>query len=337
MTDIIERIRNLEIKEEIKNLIELIETFYENYKETNSQKLRLIDTFILFSLAIFGVQFIYVFFNGLDPMNSFLSGIMACIGTAIFVLIYLIPCYTFIYSNIKKTNQLILAQNYIFEKLIITSSSIADLNCFISGCKFKNLLDTSKLADYNIIHDIIQGLNAFPKISEFYNEKFLLNACKAAFTNETSEDYINCQMDPIILTAVNTENLLKLVDDLIRDIRKEQEIKGGNAMSRKTLFQSDYYYKIDTIFFKYFLTVEKNFIDCINVDLNNYIQSFYVTSLLLISSFGLIIILFYLLSRIILIKNLIHHLSISRMIMKIIPTSIIINTPELESWIESKY
>ena len=83
MTDIIERIRNLEIKEEIKNLIELIEIFYENYKETNSQKLRLIDTFILFSLAIFGVQFIYVFFNGLDPMNSFLSGIMACIGTAI--------------------------------------------------------------------------------------------------------------------------------------------------------------------------------------------------------------------------------------------------------------
>ena len=83
MTDIIERIRNLEIKEEIKNLIELIETFYENYKETNSQKLRLIDTFILFSLAIFGVQFIYVFFNGLDPMNSFLSGIMACMGTAI--------------------------------------------------------------------------------------------------------------------------------------------------------------------------------------------------------------------------------------------------------------
>ena len=83
MSDIIERIRNLEIKEEIKNLIELLETFYENYKETNSQKLRLIDTFILFSFLIFCVQFVYVFFNGLDPMNSFLSGIMACIGSAI--------------------------------------------------------------------------------------------------------------------------------------------------------------------------------------------------------------------------------------------------------------
>ena len=83
MSEIIDKLRNLEIKEEFNNFIYLAKKFYENYKETNSQKLRLIDTFILFSLAIFGVQFIYVFFNGLDPMNSFLSGIMACIGTAI--------------------------------------------------------------------------------------------------------------------------------------------------------------------------------------------------------------------------------------------------------------
>ena len=83
MTEIIDKLRNIEIKEEIKNLIELIETFYENYKETNSQKLRLIDTFIVFSFLIFCLQVVYVFLNGLDPMNSFLSGVMACMGTGI--------------------------------------------------------------------------------------------------------------------------------------------------------------------------------------------------------------------------------------------------------------
>ena len=83
MSDIVDKLRNLEIKEEIKNLIELLETFYENYKQTNSQKLRLIDTFIVFSFLIFCVQMVYVFLNGLDPMNSFLSGIMACVGTGI--------------------------------------------------------------------------------------------------------------------------------------------------------------------------------------------------------------------------------------------------------------
>ena len=83
MSDLLDKLRNLEIKEEIKNLIELLETFYENYKQTNSQKLRLIDTFIVFSFLIFCVQMVYVVLNGLDPMNSFLSGIMACVGTAI--------------------------------------------------------------------------------------------------------------------------------------------------------------------------------------------------------------------------------------------------------------
>ena len=83
MTELIDKLRNIEIKEEIKNLIELIETFYENYKEANSQKLRLIDTFIVFSFLIFCLQVVYVFLNGLDPMNSFLSGVMACMGTGI--------------------------------------------------------------------------------------------------------------------------------------------------------------------------------------------------------------------------------------------------------------
>ena len=83
MTDIIDRLKSMDIKEEIKNLMELIETFYENYKEANSQKLRLIGTFVVFSFLVFCVQIVYVFFNGLDPMNSFLSGVMACVGTII--------------------------------------------------------------------------------------------------------------------------------------------------------------------------------------------------------------------------------------------------------------
>ena len=258
--------------------------------------------------------------------------------TTIFVLLYLIPCYYYILSKIRKTNELILAQNYIFEKLIITSSSIIDLKCLLSGCGVESNLDTSKLADYTIIHDIIKGLNAFPKISEFYNDKFLLSACKAAFSNESSEDFLNCSFDPLIYAAINTENLLKLVDDLIFNLRKEdQMLNGTENYNRKSLFGTSYYEQIDRIFFRYFLTVEQNFADCVEIDLDNFCNSFYLTSILLLFSFGVIIVIFYILSRIILIRNLIHNLSISRMIMKIIPTSIIISTQELETWIESKY
>ena len=83
MSELIDKIKSLDIKQEISNLIELIEEFYENYKEANSQKLRLIDTFVVFIFLVFCVQMVYVFLNGLDPMNSFLSGVMACLGTMI--------------------------------------------------------------------------------------------------------------------------------------------------------------------------------------------------------------------------------------------------------------
>ena len=83
MSDLVDRIKSIDVKQEYENFIELMQQFYENYKETNSQKLRLIDTFVVFSFLVFCVQIVYVFFNGLDPMNSFLSGIMACVGTII--------------------------------------------------------------------------------------------------------------------------------------------------------------------------------------------------------------------------------------------------------------
>ena len=81
MSDLIDKLKNLDVKEEYNNLVEVLKTFYENYTEANSQKLRLIDTFVVFSFLIFCVQIVYLFFNGLDPMNSFLSGVVACVGT----------------------------------------------------------------------------------------------------------------------------------------------------------------------------------------------------------------------------------------------------------------
>ena len=58
MSDLIDKIKSLDVKQEFNNLMELIEEFYENYKETNSQKLRLIDNFVVFSFLVFCVQLV---------------------------------------------------------------------------------------------------------------------------------------------------------------------------------------------------------------------------------------------------------------------------------------
>lgn len=75
-----EKIKNFNAKEEIEKLKNVGETFYSNYKESNSEKIRLIDCFIVFNAILVVLQIIYLFFNGLDPVNSFLSGVFSCLG-----------------------------------------------------------------------------------------------------------------------------------------------------------------------------------------------------------------------------------------------------------------
>ena len=77
----IDYVKNLDVKEEYGKMKELTISFFKNYKESNPQKIRLIDTFIIFNYLLLLIQIGYMFTNGLDPMNSFLSGIICCVGT----------------------------------------------------------------------------------------------------------------------------------------------------------------------------------------------------------------------------------------------------------------
>jgi oligosaccharyltransferase complex subunit epsilon len=77
----INEIKNIDIKEQYQTFLEIVNTFLKSYNETTSWKIRLIDSFIVFAGLIFILQFAYVMFAGLFPMNSVLSGLICCIGT----------------------------------------------------------------------------------------------------------------------------------------------------------------------------------------------------------------------------------------------------------------
>ena len=91
------------------------------------------------------------------------------------------------------------------------------------------------------------------------------------------------------------------------------------------------------MFYKYIFNVSAHFQAVAKQDLYDYLQfktvELYVIGILM----GIFTIFFCLFFGICFIKKLIHHLSVSRIILKIIPTSVIINTQELETWIENKY
>ena len=261
---------------------------------------------------------------------SFLFSILVLIIT----ISSLIPIYLVTDKMIKNTNQLLLVQNFIFGKLITTSTSTIEIKCFMSSCNTSKTLDYSGLINMDQIQEIIKGVSIFPKVDDFYNYKFLLNACAAAIKDQESEEYLNCMNDTLIISANNSDNLLKLIDDLVDSIKKEDEM---NKDDRKNLFNTTYFRQIEYMFYKYIFNVGDNFAEVVTEDLNEYLYDGYIAVVLIAVLVGVLSCVYCLIFGVILIKRLIHHLSVSRCIMKIIPTSIIISTQELEAWIENKY
>lgn len=53
---------------------------YNNYLKTLTPRLKLIDTFLAFLVALGLLQFVYVLLVGNFPFNAFLGGFISCIG-----------------------------------------------------------------------------------------------------------------------------------------------------------------------------------------------------------------------------------------------------------------
>ena len=254
------------------------------------------------------------------------------------IFIIIIISVALILSNtltmVSSTNQMLLVQVYIFGKLVHTTISTIEVKCYMSYCQNETNINFTLLDDPDLITEVIKGVNYFPKINDYYNNKFLLNACGSIYDNEKSPLYEKCMKDNLVISANNTDNLLKLIDDWIDNIHKEEDI---NNDDRRDLFNTNYFYEIEYMFYKYIFNVSAYFQSAAREDLKDYLHiktvELYVIGILM----GIFTIFFCFFFGICFIKELIHHLSVSRIILKIIPTSVIINTQELETWIENKY
>ena len=131
-----------------------------------------------------------------------------------------------------------------------------------------------------------------------------------------------------------------MVESIVDNIYKEDKMRTENKTEGYTkyqLFSTSYFNQMELIFYKYIIPVGDIFAKLVNEDLDHYLTERKILVLILLCALEAIMIVNSLIFGIIFINQLIHYLSASRCIMKIIPTSVIISTPDLENWIENKY
>ena len=248
---------------------------------------------------------------------------------------------------IQDINQILFIEKFIYGKIISTSAIIIEVKCFISGCKNETILDYSELKSFAEIRNMIKGLKDFKEIDDYYNNKYLLDACDASLDRTVDEQkYKLCLNESIITSANNTDNLMKLIDNIIDNIYKKDEMdlyKHGLlsndsrvAAYRLKLFNESNFRNVEMIFYKYIFPISDFFGEAIKDNVDSYLIYKKKIIILLVFGLALIIIIYGIIFMSFYIPRLIHFLSVSRSVMKIIPTSIIMITPELENWIENK-
>ena len=259
----------------------------------------------------------------------------------------LIPIYIITNSMVVSSNQLINVENYMFGKLLKAAASTLKIKCNISECEIKNELNYSGIIDKSQIQKIVQGISLFKNLNKFYNQEFLLNACKSVYKIDSTE-YLNCMNDELVQSANNTDSLLKLIDETVDNLYKEREmnennekyiLNNGNIVNFSSiyLFESEKFFDLETVLYKYIAPVSDNFAKICISSLSLYLKNKKNIVVLLIVIFCIMVILLCLYMAFCFVNKLIHLLSVSRCILKIIPTTVINNTQELENWIENKY
>ena len=272
------------------------------------------------------------------PLNVLNSSFVHVIVIFVMICGFLIPTYIYSDKMISNTNQLMLVENYIFGKLITASTKTVEIKCFMSECQNQTALKYN-LVDMGLIQEVIKGINLFDNVRDFYNKKFLLDACAASMeVDKTDENYIECNNDTLIISANNTDNLIKLIDNLVENIYKEYDLdKNSSDYFKQKLFNSSYFQRMEEIFYKYIINVGDNFAKLVVKDFNDFLKNKKTLITILVVCLGVIMFIYCVYLGIFFVRKLVHYLSVSRCVMKIIPTSVIINTQELETWIENKY
>jgi hypothetical protein len=260
----------------------------------------------------------------------------------------LIPIYSISYSMINDSNKILSVQNYIFGKSLTASASTVFIKCLISGCKTNTHLSYKiDFVDRTQIENIIRDITHFTELNEFYNNKFLLNACLVLHNDTETTKYKACMADKVIQSANNTDSLLKLLQETVSTIAKDKDMKIGKAylfgdnqtvaFTNPLLFESNYFKDLEYVFYNFITPISDNFAVVVSESLNNFLLERRQIIVILICVFGMIILIFSAYIAFVFTGKLIHLLSVSRCIFRIIPTNVINNTNELETWLENKF
>ena len=244
-----------------------------------------------------------------------------------------------LYLNIdillERNSSIIYGETYMNQILLELSTRFLTLKCIILKCKYNSTIELN-LIEYSYKNIFIKSLKNFPYLHNFYYNKYLSDIC-ATIYEINSEKYINCKNNDILLAMNNSVALFDVFNFSMNEIYElymknldDNELYDGLEIFNLTVYNSltkNYYNHLMPIAISQKDAFEKGYED----EKNKRIKHFIILGVI-----WLILIIYFLFYSQTKFLNKMKKIIITSMyFIKVIPTNYILNTPDLENWLEN--
>ena len=253
----------------------------------------------------------------------FICDISICLG------LYLIIKYI-LNSNL----QIIKIQTLFLGHYLMISCGIVYIKCLILNCYINSILDYKDFYDSSYLEYFYQNLPKFSILDNYYTKYYLLDACLAMNYEKNTELYNNCYENEIVKSLNNTKSFIDFIIYEINNINYEVQQNLDNFFFEFQIIGSSSFINLEDAFYNYVSPTIQIFNDIIleSIDkkldnINNFIK-------IIFSIYISILIFFILYVKLKFLPLFEYLLSVSKCVIKIIPTSIISSNQVLENWLD---
>ena len=237
---------------------------------------------------------------------------------------------------IDRNSSIIYGETYMNQILLQLSTIFLTLKCTILKCNITTTLEFN-IIEFSYKTILIKSLNKFPYLQDFYYNKYLSDLCATIYDN-SSDEYINCKNNEVILSMNNTPALIEIFNFSMNEIFElyNKNLKNNESYDGFDIFNLSIYNLLISSYYSFLMPIAINqkeaFETSFKEEKNKRIKYFMILGIIWISL--MIYFLCYTLTKFL---NKMKKIIITSMyFIKVIPTNYILKTPDLENWLENK-
>ena len=255
-------------------------------------------------------------------------------------------CFIFTQNLHIQIIKIIDIEIYFFSRIFSSTEKLIRLKFILS----KGFNDTSITSEYlnsghfdlNTTIDrktLINSLSEFDSISTFYSN-LRIKICEIIYHDDDKKDLLlQCNNDSIIQNMNNTNSIIDNIPykiSMLLSLLKLRKDKDAEYNSFDIYGEHDFY-ECEKLLYNYLTPLSEEIISVTNQTVEDIIYKRKILVCLLLILLIILVFIFCIICWINFINKIAHLLTVSRAVLNIIPSVIIMNTQELENWLEKKF